>query len=80
MKSGLPKLCLLFALCLSLAVSAGPSTKRRAWITIGDAAYRQVKTIAPDAVSVDSRQLPAEKVHAIVVDEGRLAKIAGVIH
>lgn len=80
MKSGLPKLCLLFALCLSLAASAGPSMKRRAWITIGDAAYRQVKTIAPDAVSIDSRQLPAEKVHAIVVDEGRLAKIAGAIH
>jgi leucyl aminopeptidase len=80
MKSGLPKLCLLFALCLSLAASAGPSTKRRAWITIGDAAYRQVKTTAPDAVSIDSRQLPAEKVHAVVVDEGRLATIAGAIH
>lgn len=80
MKSGLPKLCLLLVLCLSLAASAGSSTKRRAWITIGDAAYRQVKTIAPDAVSIDSRQLPADKVHAIVVDEGRLAAIAGAIH
>lgn len=80
MKSGLPKLCLFFILCLSLAASAGPSTKRRAWITIGDAAYRQVKTIAPDAVSIDSRQLPAERVHAIVVDEGKLPTISGVIH
>lgn len=80
MTCGLPKLCLLFALSLSLAASAGSSIKRRAWITIGDAAYRQVKTVTPDAVSIDSRQLPSEKVHAIVVDEGRLAAIAGAIH
>lgn len=80
MKSGLPKLCLLSALCLSLAASAGSSVKRRVWITMGDAAYREVKTIAPDAVAIDSRQLPAEKVHAIVIDEGRLAAISGLIH
>lgn len=80
MKSGLPKLCLLFALCLSLAASAGTSVKRRVWITMGDAAYREVKAIAPDAVAIDSRQLPAEKVHAIVIDEGRLAAISGLIH
>ena len=80
MKSGLPKLCLLSALCLSLAASAGSSVKRRVWITMGDAAYRQVKTIAPDAVAIDSRQLPAEKLHAIVIDEGRLAAISGLIH
>lgn len=80
MKSGLPKLCLLFALGLSLAASAGSSPKRRAWITIGDTAYRQVKVVAPNAVSIDSRQLPSEKLHAVVVDEDRLATIAGAIH
>lgn len=80
MKCGLPKLCLLFALSLSFAASAGPSIKRRAWLTIGDAAYRELKTVAPDTVSIDNRQLPAEKVHAVVVDEDRLATIAGVIH
>ena len=80
MKSGPPKLCLFFVLCLSLAASAGSSMKRRAWITVGDAAYRQVKTVAPDALAIDSRQLPSEKVHAIVVDEGKLATIAAAIH
>lgn len=84
MTSGLPKLCLFFALCLSLAASAGSSLKRRAWITVGDTAFRQIKTLAPDAVSIHSRQLGAagvsEKVHAVVVDEGKLATIAGAIH
>lgn len=80
MRSSLPKLCLFFTLCLSLAASAGPSSKKRAWITIGDTAYRQLKAIAPDAVSIDSRQLPSEKVHAIVVDERRLAALASAVH
>ena len=80
MTYGLPKLCLLFILGLSLAASAGSSMKRKAWITIGDAAYRQVKTVTPDAVAIDSRQLSAEKVHAIVVDDSKLATIAGAIH
>lgn len=84
MRSGLPKLCLLFALCLSLAASAGSSAKRRAWITVGDAAFRQIRTIAPDVVSIDRRQFrvagASEKVHAIVMDEARLAVVAAAIH
>lgn len=84
MRASLLKLCLLSSLCLSLAATAGSSTKRRAWITIGDAAFRQVKTVAPDLVSIDSRQKrsgkTSEKVHAVVLDEPRLAVIAGAIH
>lgn len=84
MTSGLLKLCLLSTLCLSLAATAGSSTRKRAWITMGDAAFRQTKTAAPDMVSIDSRQLrvggSSEKVHAIVVDEGRLPAVAGAIH
>ena len=58
MKPGLLKLCLLATLCLSLPATAGPATKRRAWITIGDAAFRQIQeTIASDIVSIESRQL-----------------------
>jgi leucyl aminopeptidase len=80
----LPTLCLFFALGLSLAGSAGSTTERRAWITVGDAAYQQLKIVAPDLVPVDSREFPgagaSERVHALVVDERRLASIASAIH
>lgn len=84
MRPGLFKLCLCSILCLSLTASAGMSKKRRAWITIGDAAFQKVQTLVPDAVSIGSRHIRsvgvAEKVHAVVVDENRLATIAGAIH
>jgi leucyl aminopeptidase len=84
MTSGLLKFCLLPALCFSIAASASPPGKRKAWITIGDAAFQQIKTVAPGLVSLDSRRVSAagvsEKVHAVVLDEGRLVAIAGAIH
>jgi leucyl aminopeptidase len=84
MRSGLLKLCLFSALCLSVGATAGSSTKRRAWITIGDAAFRQIRTLAPDVVSIGSRQVVAagvsEKVHAAVMDERRLQVVIGAIH
>lgn len=58
--------------------------KRTAWITVGDAAYQEIKVLVPDLVPVDSRDLPgagaSEKVHVIAVDERRLATIASAIH
>jgi leucyl aminopeptidase len=92
MTSSLLKLCLFGSLCVSLAATAeastnsstNSSTKKRAWITVGDAAFRQVKAIAPGATSIDSRQLRVagarEKVHAVVMDEDRLVAVAGAIH
>lgn len=84
MRPGLFKLCLGSILCLSLTAGAGMSEKRRAWITIGDAAFQKVQTLVPDAVSIGSRHIRtvgvSEKVHAAVVDESRLATIAGAIH
>ena len=78
------KLWLCSAVCLSLAASAGPPAKRRAWITISDAAFRLIQTVAPDIVSIASRQVGAagasEKVHAVVLDQSRLVEIAGTIH
>ena len=46
MKPGLLTLCLLATLCFSVAATAGPAAKRRAWITIGDAAFRQWRAAA----------------------------------
>jgi leucyl aminopeptidase len=84
MTSGLLKLCLFSTLCLSLAASAGSPARKRAWITIGDAAFRQIKTVAPELTSIDSRQVRvedgSEKVHAVVLDERKLVTIAGAIH
>ena len=84
MKPGLLKLCLLSTLCLGVAAAASPSAKKRAWITVGDAAFQQIKTVAPDVVSIDSRQVRidgvSEKVHAVAMDEGRLITVAGAIH
>lgn len=84
MKRGLLELCLLSTLCIGVAATAAPQGKKKAWITIGDAAFRQIRTIAPDVVSIDSRQLSAEgvseKVHAVAMDEDRLVTIAGAIH
>lgn len=84
MRPGLLKLCLFSVLCLSLAATAGSTKKRRAWITIGDAAFRKVQTVAPEAVSIGSRQVRAadisEKVHAVVLDESRLLAVIGAIH
>lgn len=84
MKPGLLQLCLLSTFWLSLAATAAPPAKKKAWITIGDAAFQQIKTFGPDLVSIASRQVSTdggtEKVHAVAMDEGRLVAIAGAIH
>lgn len=84
MRPGLLKLCLFSVLSLSLAATAGSTKKRRAWITIGDAAFRKVQTVAPEAVSIGSRQVRvadiSEKVHAVVLDDSRLLAVIGAIH
>lgn len=75
--------CLLSTLCLSVPAAADHPAKR-AWITIGDAAFRQIRAVAPKLVSIESRQLgvagASEKVHAVALSEGQLVALAGVIH
>ena len=84
MKPGFLTFCLLSAVCVSVAAHANQSVKRRAWITIGDAAYRQIASISPTIVSVESRDLgvagSSEKVHAVAMDEGQLAQVTEAIH
>lgn len=81
---GLLKFCLLSAVCVSLTANAGPSVKRKAWITIGDAAYRQIASLSPTIVLIESREPgvagSSEKVHAVAVNEVQLAQVAGTIH
>ncbi|SFD94985.1 M20/M25/M40 family metallo-hydrolase [Massilia yuzhufengensis] len=84
MKSPFLTLCVLSFLSLGIAASTGPTVKRKAWITIGDGALRQVKAAAPDIVVIDSRQFgvagAAEKVHAVVMDESRIGAVTAAIH
>lgn len=84
MNSGLLRLCLFSLLCVGVTATTVPSTKKRTWMTIGDAAFRQVQAVAPELASIDSRQLrvagSSEKVHAVVIDESSLAAVAGAIH
>lgn len=84
MKAALLKFLLLSTLLFGASASVGAPTKKKAWVTIGDAALRQVKSFAPDLVSIGSRQLgppgASEKVHAVVMDHSRLAVVSGAIH
>lgn len=84
MRSCLLTLCLLSTLGLALAATTASAPQKKAWITVGDAAFRQVKAVAPDAVSISNRQVrvgeASEKVHAVVLDDSKIAGIAGAIH
>ena len=85
MRFVLLKLCLLSAIYLGLGgATMVPSAKKKAWITIGDAAFRQVKTVVPDAVSIRHRQMRigsvTEKVHAVALDGNKLAAVASATH
>jgi leucyl aminopeptidase len=71
-------------LLTNLGSAAPPPAQRKAWITIGDAAFQQVKKIAPHIVSADSRHVrtdgAGEKIHAVALDEAELASVAAAIH
>jgi leucyl aminopeptidase len=70
------------ALALSLPPSASSAPEKKAWITMGDAAFLQVRQLVPGLASVESRQLAGggPKVHAVSVGESRLETIADAIH
>jgi leucyl aminopeptidase len=84
MKIRATQLCLAAALSFSLSSAAVPPGPRKAWITIGDAAFQQVKKIRPNIVSIESRHVKAagaaEKIHAVALDDTELPTIAGAIH
>jgi len=82
MRPGLFQLCVLSTLCVGIAVAPSAPPKRKAWITVGDTAYRHIQALVPEATSIGSRQfgVAGEKVHAVVLDESRLAAVAGIVH
>ncbi|MGZ5178807.1 MAG: M20/M25/M40 family metallo-hydrolase, partial [Burkholderiales bacterium] len=70
------------ALAFGLHAPASSAADKKAWITIGDAAFRQVRQLVPDIASVESRQLAGggEKIHAVSVSEAALETVAVAIH
>jgi len=70
------------ALAFSACLSASSAADKKAWITIGDAAFRQVRPLLPGVVPAESRQLGGggQKIHAVSVPENELETIAGALH
>ena len=82
MKSRHCLLGLVAVLALAAPVSPSSASDKKAWITIGDAAFRQVRPQLPGIVAVESRQLAGggQTIHAVSVREHELETIAGAIH
>jgi leucyl aminopeptidase len=73
---------LMAVLTLSQLPAASSASDKKAWITIGDAAFRQMRRLAPDAVSIESRRLASdgERIYAVTISEARLDTVAGALH
>lgn len=71
-------------LSCSLCAAAAPSASKKAWITIGDSAFHQIKQLVPGIVRVETRRLQAEKtseiIHVAALQEGDLDKLASAVH
>lgn len=66
------------------ADAAAPSIQKKAWITIGDAAFQQAKKVRPNLVSIENRHVRTagivEKIHAVALNEAELPSVAAAIH
>jgi leucyl aminopeptidase len=73
---------LVAALVVGLTSATSTAAEKKAWITMGDAAFQQARQFIPDLVSVEAQQLAggAQKIHAVGVSEAQLETIAGAIH
>lgn len=67
---------------IHLALYAGSvQAQSVAWITVGDAAFQEIRAMAPEVTPVASALLgPEEKVYALAVDESSLEAIAAALH
>jgi leucyl aminopeptidase len=71
-------------LSFSLSTAAAPLPRTKAWITLGDAAFKQARIADPGIVPVETRQVvtagASETIHAVAIDEARLGAVAAAIH
>jgi leucyl aminopeptidase len=84
MNTRLVHLGLAAILAVGMSASASPPAGRKIWITIGDAAFQQVRTIVPGLVPVEIRQVPVaggrDIIRMVAMDEGSLPALAAAIH
>jgi leucyl aminopeptidase len=73
---------LMAALALGLHAPASSAADKKVWITLGEAAFLQVRQLVPGIVSVESRQIAggAQTVHAVSIREAELETVADEIH
>jgi leucyl aminopeptidase len=72
----------LAALAISFCSSASSAADKKAWITMGDAAFHQVRQLVPGITSIESRQLAhgGQTIHVVSISESKLETVAGAIH
>ncbi|MES2299589.1 MAG: M20/M25/M40 family metallo-hydrolase [Pseudomonadota bacterium] len=74
-------LALLTAGLLLGAGGASASDAKKIWITVGDAAYAKLKTIAPQAIGRESQsRMGSDKIHLVEVDEEQMLKLSAAVH
>jgi leucyl aminopeptidase len=73
---------LIAALALGLHAPASPAADRKVWVTLGEAAFLQVRQLVPGIVPVESRQVAggSQTVHAVSIRESELETVADAIH
>jgi leucyl aminopeptidase len=84
MNRNLVRLGLAAMLATGLTAAASPQAKRKAWITIGDAAFQQVRSLVPSMLPVETRQVPIagafDTVRVVSLDESSLVTLTAAIH
>ncbi len=84
---------ILSSLMLGLVLSASGNVtsnaaEKKLWITIGDAAFNELKQISPNIVSRESHTVNAgsagfaktEEVHLVQIDEATMHSLSGAVH
>lgn len=82
---------LLAASLLAGAAGAAQAQQKTFWITVGDAAYTELKKAAPQVIARESRSLTAqaatagkaaakEQVHLVEVNEEQMHKLSAAVH
>jgi leucyl aminopeptidase len=69
-------------LAFSLAAPATCAAGGKAWITMGDAAFRQVRQLVPGIASIGSGRLAGggQTIHVVSINEADLEMVADTIH
>lgn len=73
---------LVAAFAFSVTAPASSAAPGKVWLTMGEAAFRQVRQFVPGVVSIESRRLAdaGQTIHLVSIGEADLETLAAVIH